>query len=370
MKKFIWIGFILFVAFIGCDLVSRDFSLAEDDFIDPNKGSLVLILDGGAIPTKTIAPTLDMNVATYELIFAGPDVLVGPDLSGSFTTTIGSSGLYVQSGFEPGPNWTVEVNARNGDATPVVIGAINGVQGTTASFPITAGAATPLTVNVVPITGSGDLTLTLTWPDIAVASESITASLTPAPPGPGDISSGLDPGFSMSTDLTTYTAVYDTTLSGTDLLTPLDNGYYTLILQLNDGGALAWGWMEAVRIVTGQTTIYPWDLQLTAGGRLDLITNMQDPIVITFSPTNPDGTTLSQSASTPTDVTVTAVPTPAGSYTYQWYADGSVISGETAASITITGSTYSLGNHNFAVMITDTVSGALSSETFTIEIVL
>ncbi len=369
MKKFIWIGLIFLMAFVGCSLADRDFSLAEDDFIDPGKGALVLILDGGAIPTKTIAPTLGMNVGSYELIFAGPDVSAStPDLSGSFTTTITSSGVYVQSGFEPG-NWTVAVNARNADATPVVIGAINGgVAPVTASFTITAGISTGVTANVLPIAGKGDLTLTLTWPDDAVATESITASLLPAPPG--DIDSGLVPGFSMSTDGTIYTAVYDTTLSDADSLIPLNNGYYTLILQLNDGGALAWGWMEAVRIVTGQTTIKTWGLSLVAGGRLDLTTNMQDPIVITFSPTNPDGSTLSQSAGNPTQVTVTAVPTPAGSYTYQWYADGSVITGETAASITIIGSDYSLGYHNFAVMFTDTVSGALSSETFTIEIVL
>jgi hypothetical protein len=31
------------MAFVGCNLVDRDFSLAEDDFIDPNKGLLVLV---------------------------------------------------------------------------------------------------------------------------------------------------------------------------------------------------------------------------------------------------------------------------------------------------------------------------------------
>jgi len=44
MKKYIWLGLILFVAFIGCSLVDRDFSLAEEDFIDPNKGMLVILL--------------------------------------------------------------------------------------------------------------------------------------------------------------------------------------------------------------------------------------------------------------------------------------------------------------------------------------
>ena len=117
-------------------------------------------------------------------------------------------------------------------------------------------------VNVVPIDGSGDLTLTLTWPDNAVAEESITASLEAV-----DISSGLPAGFVMSTNLTTYTAVYDTVTNAA--LPQLDDGYYTLILQLYDDVALAWGWMEAVRIVTGQTTLNTWGLTLDAGGRLD-----------------------------------------------------------------------------------------------------
>ncbi len=361
MKKFIWIGLILFVAFIGCNLVDRDFSLAEDDFPDAGKGALVLILDGGALPTKTIAPILSMDVTTYELIFEGPDVLATtPDFSGSFTTTIGSSGLYVQSGFELGPNWTVEVNARN--ATPVVIGAIDGVPTTTEPFTITAGVSTPVTVDVLPIDGLGDLTLTLTWPDNAVASESITASLSTV-----DISAGF-----VITQGANDSAVYDTVPNGG--LPQLDDGYYTLILQLYDDVALAWGWMEAVRIVTGQTTIYPWDLQLTAGGLLSLTTNMENPVDITFNPTaissdlvyGPTGDGLSVIAETdPAD------PGGASAYAYQWYLDGSAVSDGTAdATFTLAAgdALLTIGNHNLGVLVT-TVGGTLSSNTipFTVQ---
>jgi hypothetical protein len=64
-----------------------------------------------------------------------------------------------------------------------------------------------------------------------------------------------------------------------------------------------------------------------------------NPVANAFS-LNPNGMTLSRGAGTPTDVTVTAVPTPAGSYNYQWYLDGTVITGETNDSIIITGSNY------------------------------
>ncbi len=163
MKKFIWLGLILFVAFIGCNLVDRDFSLAEDDFIDPNKGSLVLILDGGAIPTKTIAPTLSMDVTSYELIFRGPDVTVG-DTSGSFTTTIGSVGLYSKSNLTPGTDWRVAANAYNADnPTPTLIGAIGGVEGTEDTFTIAAGETKDIVITVQPITSTtGTLDLTVT----------------------------------------------------------------------------------------------------------------------------------------------------------------------------------------------------------------
>ncbi len=348
MKKFIWIGLILLMAFVGCNLVDRDFSLAEDDFIDPNMGSLVLILDGGAIPTtKTITPDLIMDVDSYELIFVHT-TLTGFD----FTTTIGSSGLYVQSGFEPG-NWTVEVNARN--ATPLVIGAINGAQGNTESFLITAGDSTPVTANVLPIAGFGDLTLTLTWPDLTVSNASITSSL--------DLVNISSPGgFVINLVGDPDRADYNDT--------GLATGYYDLKLQLYDLSDLVWGLREAVRIVAGQLTSDQWVLILDAGGLLDLETNtnMENPVEITFNP----ATILDFQASAGLIVSVTTNPTDPvdDSYSYLWYLNGDLltnatdeVSGALTASISFPADSphLTVGNHNLSVMVT--VGNTLSSNT-------
>ena len=75
--------------------------------------------------------------------------------------------------------------------------------------------------------------------------------------------------------------------------------------------------------------------------------------------------TLSQGASD--TVTVNAVTTPAGSYTYQWYRDGTEIAGETGASLTVVATAETQGVHNYAVLVDAGTS--ISSETFTMQIV-
>jgi len=346
MKKWIWIALLSVVILAGCDLFTRDFYLAEADF-----PGLMLSINGGNLPTKTIAPTLSMNVSTYQLTFTGPTT------ADNFTITVSNAGLFNRTGLKPG-SWTVAASAFNADTpTPTLIGAIGGVAGTTQAFTVAAGSSTNVTVSVVPLTGTGkgDLRIFVSWPDdVGPGTETLTGSLTP---GPGNISFQTTPG-------TTVTALYNANPQ-------LNAGYYLMALQLRDsGGVLLWGWIEAVRILADKTTDTGTNFALTtltgAGGVSLVATgNMQNPITITFTQSTITDLKLGVNG-----LSVAATMTPAGSYTYQWYLDGTAVSdGNSDATFTLAQSSplITLGRHNLSLVVTS--GSILSSNTIPFTVV-
>jgi hypothetical protein len=353
MKKWIGIALLAVVILAGCDLFNRDFYLAEADF-----PGLVLRVIGDELPAKTIVPNFDMNVANYQLVFTGPTTADG------FSTTINSAGAFNRTGLKPG-SWSVVVGAYNLDAPPTLIGAKNGVAGTAETFTITSGASTNVNINVIPLigTGKGDLRIFVSWPDnVGPGIETLTGNLTPNPPGPGNISFQTTLG-------TTVSALYNANPQ-------LNAGYYIMVLQLRDSGSvLLWGWMESVRILAGKTTDTGTSFALTAltgAGGVSLVAaaSMQNPVTITFTPATitpdlkfgpaPTGTGLSVSAS---------MTPPSGSYTYQWYLDGSPVSGATGTSFALPAgdSLLTLGRHNLSLLVTS--GSILSSNTIPFTVV-
>jgi hypothetical protein len=344
MKKWIGIALLSVVILAGCDLFTRDFYLAEADF-----PGLVLRINSEELPAKTIVPNFDMNVATYQLAFTGPTT------ADNFSTTISNAGVFNRTGLKPG-SWSVVVGAYNADATPTLIGAKNGVAGTAETFTITAGASANVSVNVIPLigTGKGDLRIFVSWPDnVGPGTETLTGSLTP---GPGNISFQTTPG-------TTVTALYNANPQ-------LNAGYYIMVLQLKDtGNVLLWGWMETVRILAGKTTDTGTKFELTtltgAGGVSLVATgSMQNPVDIAFTPTPIPDLTKNTSA-----LNVSASMTPAGIYTYQWYLDGTAVSGATSATISLPASSplLTLGRHNLSLLVTS--GSILSSNTIPFTVV-
>lgn len=357
MKKLIWIGVAFLIVLAGCSLVSRDFYFQD-------KGSLVLIVDDSELPTKTIAPLdpTEMDVAYYEI--RGSSTLA----SESFENLHYTSGVYTENGLTPATDWTLQVEAFNSD--DLEIGAIGGVIGTlTPAFEIKVGEVYYANVTVIPIDDDGTLQLDLSWPPGSIDSPSVNATLTP-------YGAAVNPGTD-TIDFTIPAPPADYTASYTD--TNRQSGYYLLMLQLLEDGAPAWGYMEAVRVIYGQTSIGDLNLQSAEAGGFyleSLAFYSQDPIEITFD-TDPAQTEpwdeLSKSGSYA--VTAQPVPTDGGNYTYQWYADGASITAALPASsggnsITLLGNAYSEGEHNFAVLITDPVNETLSSEGFTLNVVV
>ncbi|MBN1836344.1 MAG: hypothetical protein JW820_10875, partial [Spirochaetales bacterium] len=110
-------GAALLIVFGGCELVSRDFYRSDDPVPDEGKGMLVLVLDDGAIPNRTLVPSIDMDIETYDILgdyLATPGepyelnaTDVDPDTDEHF---IGN--VYYRTDMTPG-DWAITVIAKN-----------------------------------------------------------------------------------------------------------------------------------------------------------------------------------------------------------------------------------------------------------------
>ena len=201
----------------------------------------------------------------------------------------------------------ITVNGKNSGSTVIGTG--------TTTVTITAGQTTNVKVTVTPLTGNGDLSLTVSWASGLITTPSVTGTLTPAGGSASIISFNLA-GNSLS-------ASYD---SGSTLAA----GYYTLSIILKDGSTTVWGGTETARIVSGNTTTGAFSLTATdivTGGislSITLTPAMNSPIQITLT---------GQQSLLPLGTNMTVVASPSIPVTsYQWFLDGVPIDGETSSS--------------------------------------
>jgi hypothetical protein len=330
MKKWIWIVLALPVVLAGCDLFHRDFTRTADDFADSSTGSLVLLLDGNTIGTKTIAPP-NMTAARY-------DIELTHDTASTISEENWASSVYTKNGLAEGL-WHIKITAE--DADGIEIGAISGSVSATDSFTITAGEVLSKTVSLIPLVGNGGLSLTLDWPEGTVNSPvTMAAWLVPE----------NAPGPSTDNDITFSVVEGNRTASYT--VPSLAAGYYTLYMQLSGDGEVVWGWVESVRIVSGMTTGGSLHLVSGTGGlSLTIVVDLENPIVIDWIPTTPptsitEGNNLSIEAD-PAQDAVTGY-----SFSYQWYLEGAALAGQTNAVLTY-GSALAVGDYALCVVVTE-----------------
>ena len=212
MKKANLIIFFVCLVLLSCPTGCRP--LAQ------GSGSLVLGVSSSEVKGKTISPPLDLEIAYYDVRGAGPD-------SAAFSQPGVTSSMVVQNSIAAGA-WTITADAFNSNHEPIGAGSAN--------VTIEPGMTAQASVQVLPLPGTGSLTIAISWPSGTIAVPSLSATLTPAGGTPQAISLTLG----------TYSASYS---SGA-----LNAGYYSLILQLSDGAVIEWGLFEAVRILKGQTT--------------------------------------------------------------------------------------------------------------------
>lgn len=302
-----------------------------------DSGTLVMKLSSQPLLTvKTIVPNLDMEPAYYDVFGEGPGTATFEQLGLTDETVI-------QASLIPG-EWIIIVKAYNGDEPATQIGY------GTATVTILAGAVSDVTIVVEPLSGVGQLSVRVTWPEGVLIDPMVEGTLTPA--------SGPGVSFTNATD--DLSASY-LSPALTDIAA-LPTGYYTLALWLSTGRAdgtgrdTVWGAVEAVRIVAGQLSATLFELveDVNRGG-IVIQNEFDNPFDVTITGVDPEVLV---------GLTIYAAANPIGADTYEWYLDGMpLVDGSgvsiNANEINILGG-IGLGHHWLSVVVT---SGSVMSST-------
>ncbi|MCL6592258.1 MAG: hypothetical protein K6U80_20225 [Firmicutes bacterium] len=290
--------------------------------VEVQKGTLVLNISESEVQAKSIQPGLDMTIATYDISGTGPNgtSFQKDNIAAGAPVTINALAVGV---------WTISVNAKNSGGTIIASGVSNVL--------IAAEVTNNTEITVRPLTGTGELRISISWPAGIITNPSIIGTLTPV--------------GGSATNITF-------TIAGNGLSASYQNnaipaGYYTLLVQLKDGSVIKWGGIESVRIIAGQTSSGEFPLTTAPGeiGDIELVINpdLQNPISISFSGQQ-------ENLTIGTNMTVTATPSQAVD-SYQWYLNGILLLGQTGQTITI-GSSLAEGSYRLDVVI---VKGNITS---------
>lgn len=266
-------------------------------------GSLHLNLAGpgqsNSSHLSTIGSGTDMTIASYDIAGVGPGG-ASINMPGIHDTSVEIHDIAVGS-------WSLSVTGRNASGQNVGRGTVTAL--------VQPGVSTAAQVTVRPLTGTGTLLISVSWPTGLVVNPSIVATLSPGTGEPINLA------FILAGD--TLSASY----AGSDIAT----GYYTLNLKLKSGDLDVWGAIQAVRITADENTTasFPLTVDTINTGKIDIniIQEMDNPITVNLA-RNPM-TVMAGST-----MTVTATPSQTVD-SFQWYLDCNPIPGQTAASITI-----------------------------------
>jgi hypothetical protein len=223
-----WFGLVAALILIGCSLDKGIPAYERPVPINSDRGTLVLTLRLGCLITQTLVPGIDMVIASCTIAGTGPDPATD-------YFSVNTSGGLELSDLTPG-TWVITVDASNAGGTLIGQG--------DASVEIVAGQTTNAQINIVPVSGTGTLSLTVHWDKKLHTSVTIDCSLIHMSTGQ-NLSPKFD--FSASGNQATYTSD-----------PPIPTGYYLLTLQVYDNKVKFWGIAEAVRIVAGQSTPGTW----------------------------------------------------------------------------------------------------------------
>lgn len=255
---------------------------------------------------KTIKPDIDLSIVSYNIYGSGPS-------GAQFEAEDISAASYVQEKLAAG-DWLIYGEGKNTAGETLV-------RSQPSSVKLSAGVTTRVSLVCVPLAGSGQLSLSLSWPSDAVISPVIEATL--------GVSGSEDPPQPLSFEMTgESSAAY---LSGM----ALSSGFYILCVKLEDdalSGQVLWSKVEAVQIFKEKSTEAQW--ALTTGDIddsslpwlvLGLGSNTKSPVAVTLSGLT---TELSAGAS----MTVSASASPAASE-WIWYLDGDRLSNVSGSSV-------------------------------------
>ena len=274
------------IAIVGLALVACDMPQGNDSSAE--EGTLRINIDSGdGTRSLTLLPDTDMVPSQYRITGDGPN-------GDSFeTTTVG--GTTEVPNLRVG-DWTVEVFAKNAQAQEIGYGQ--------SAVAITAAATTAVEIAVRPLSGTGELSLTVEWPAAEVSEPAVAATLTRV--GGDSQSLAFTIGAAGSAGFTGQA---------------IDAGYYTLSLTLLDGDTVVAGAVETVRIVHGGHTSGSFSFQELnhATGEVDMVVTVDSsaPLEVRID----DASEVLAFGAT-MDVSAVVTNASAAELTYEWYVNG------------------------------------------------
>ncbi|MBN2859337.1 MAG: hypothetical protein JXK93_03625 [Sphaerochaetaceae bacterium] len=291
----------------------------------------------GRIFERTIMPvgSAPLDIDHYTISGVGPE---GQLLSSTNSTsdTITIDDLLVG-------NWTFEATAYNASDIPLANGRFD---------TYIYGSTNTITLSLDEVVGSGSMHVDFSWNTQQVTSDTdFVFTLT-------DQSGTPVTGITINTDI----------LGGTSTVTKeLDAGFYTFSAILTHSGVQIAGYTESIRII--DSTVSDADANLIIGKVIDnvgmTITDVTDGVIVgSIAASDP-----SPSQGDPVTLTFTASDTAGLSNTdlvYQWYADGSAISGATTHEYVV-GSALS-GSIRYDIIVGSAGNPIMGSASYTVSV--
>jgi sugar lactone lactonase YvrE len=261
-----------------------------------------LAYDRGA---KTLKPEINLDIVAYDIHGTGPN-------GTRFDASNVSTASYVQAGLVPG-EWTIYAEGKNTEGGVVV-------RSQTEIVSLSVGETKSLSLLCVPLEGTGMLSFHLSWPADIVIQPEIEAALSASGKETLNLTFGIDGN----------NASYSSTGG-------IATGCYTLVIKLKDagrGGYVVWSKVETVMIYKDKTTSADWLLTVDdtdSSGYPVLVLGLRSD---TKAPLMVDLASSSTELSAGSAMTVSGSGTPAPT-SWQWFLDGSILTGATSASLTL-----------------------------------
>ncbi len=332
LKAAVVIGVLAATALAACDLPVGEVRENPED-----RGALRVSIQqagsetAGGLGALAASSGVDMEPAAYRISGSGPSDASFETWSNGGTKDIGD----LRTG-----EWLVAVSAFNADEHEIGYGSetveISGAELATVSIVVRA------------LSGTGSLSLSVIWDGEELAEPSIAAQLI----APAGESRELE--FEI-------TAPGAAEFSGSEI----DSGYYTLILQLLDGGEIVAGAADTVRIVKDGHTegAFSFEDLNHPTGEVDIsvISDLDDPLEVEI---NAEHTTIARGESMTADAWVENAGD--AEIEYNWYLNGAPAG--TNASVSV-GADLSPGSYRLDIVVrtADGRRSGSATHSFTVE---
>ena len=299
---------LIIILISGCDLSLMGFR-------DTTKGALNIAVDSTRFASsRSVLPSADMTPAEYRISGVGPSSATFEQISTGTSANIYDLAI---------GNWTITVLVYN--ASDEQIGWGESV------VMVTASNLSDASVLVEPYSGTGAVSFSVAWDDSDVTSPAISAILTDTAGNTSELPFTLSAGTASYAD------------------TEISSGYYTLNIQLLDGGTVVSGMVEAVRVLQDFQTTGNFnftDLNNPSGDiSISVTVNMSDPfepVINGAAATIAHGSDMSASASVPDSDGETLV--------YSWFVNGNLVGSSETATF---GSTLRRGYYRLDLVVTN-----------------